>query len=129
MLSIKKYNAFNTKPQKLKGDFKMVEKQFRYTQSDSKVIERIIEDDHVGINHMILRKSEALPEHYSNSNVYMIVARGNVTLQLDEQQANTYPAGSIMTIPYKTKMNVSNQDEETLEFFVVKAPSPRVMQG
>lgn len=107
----------------------MVEKQFRYTQSDSKVIERIIEDDHVGINHMILRKSEALPEHYSNSNVYMIVARGNVTLQLDEQQANTYPAGSIMTIPYKTKMNVSNQDEETLEFFVVKAPSPRVMQG
>jgi hypothetical protein len=25
---------------------------------------------------MVLRKSEALPEHYSNSNVYMIVARG-----------------------------------------------------
>lgn len=107
----------------------MVEQQFRYTQSENKVIERIIEDNNVGINHMILRKSEALPEHYSNSNVYMIVIRGNVTLQLDEQEPNTYPAGSIMTIPYKTKMNVSNQDEETLELFVVKAPSPRVMKG
>lgn len=107
----------------------MVEQQFRYTQSENKVIERIIEDNNVGINHMILRKSEALPEHYSNSNVYMIVVRGNVTLQLDEQEPNTYPAGSIMMIPYKTKMNVSNQDEETLELFVVKAPSPRVMKG
>lgn len=106
----------------------MVEKQVLYTLSQEKVIERLIEDDHVGINHMILRRSEALPEHHANSNVYMIVARGEVTLALDEQEPHAYPAGSIVLIPFQTKMNVSNQKEDTLELFVVKAPSPRHMR-
>lgn len=105
----------------------MIEKQVTYTVSQEKVIERIIEDDNVAINHMILNKTEALPEHYSNSNVYMIVARGEVTLALGDQEPNSYPSGSIMLIPYKTKMNVSNQNDEVLEIFVVKAPSPKHM--
>ena len=105
----------------------MVEKQVVYTTSQEKVIERLIEDDNVAINHMILRKSEALPEHHANSHVYMIVARGEVTLRLNDQEPHAYPAGSIMLIPYQTKMNVSNQQEDLLELFVVKAPSPQHM--
>lgn len=105
----------------------MVEKQFVYTQAETKIIERIISDENLDINHMILLKSQALPEHFSNSNVYMIVVRGTVTLRLDEQEEHSYPQGSIITIPYQTKMNVSNQLDETLEFFVVKAPSPSKM--
>lgn len=106
----------------------MVENEIRFTVSDEKVIERVLEDDNVGINHMVLRKSEALPEHYSNSNVYMIVARGQVTLRLNDQEPHTYVAGGIVTIPYRTKMNVSNEGDEVLELFVVKAPSPRTMK-
>lgn len=105
----------------------MVEKQIKFTQSEDKVVEHIIEDDNVGINHMILRKSEALPEHYANSHVYMIVVRGSVTLRLNDEPANSHPSGSMLTIPFKTKMNVSNEHEETLEFFVVKSPSPHKM--
>ncbi len=100
----------------------MIEKQFSYTLSQEKVIERLIEDDNVAINHMILRTSEALPLHHANSNVYMIVARGEVTLALDEQEPHAYPMGSIVLIPYHTKMNVSNQGEAVLELFVVKCP-------
>jgi quercetin dioxygenase-like cupin family protein len=106
----------------------MVEKQYSFTQSDGKVIERILEDDNAAINHMILRKSEALPEHYSNSNVYMIVVRGEVTLTLNDQEEHTYASGSIITIPYKTKMNVYNESEEVMEIFVVKAPGPKHMK-
>lgn len=105
----------------------MLEKQFKFNQSENKVIEHIIEDGNLGINHMILRFSEALPEHYSNSNVYMLVIRGTVTLQLNDEPASSYPAGSMLTIPFKTKMNVGNDSSETLEIFVVKAPSPRNM--
>jgi quercetin dioxygenase-like cupin family protein len=103
----------------------MIEKQVNYTISQQKVIERIIEDDNVAINHMVLRHSEALPEHFANSNVYMIVARGGVTLRLDAQEPHAYPAGSIVLIPHRTKMNVSNQGNDVLELFVVKAPSPK----
>ncbi|MDN5277692.1 MAG: hypothetical protein PWR01_1657 [Clostridiales bacterium] len=50
----------------------MVEKKFVFQQVDDKVIERIVDDENVNINHMILKKGDALPQHYSNSNVYMI---------------------------------------------------------
>ena len=88
-------------------------------------MERIISDEYADVNHMVLPKGGALPEHYSNSNVYMIVVRGQVTLNLNDQDTHSYPHGSILNIPFKTKMNVSNQDEDILEFFVVKAPSPK----
>ena len=105
----------------------MIEQNYAFSASESKTIERIISDNNVDINHMILNRSEALPEHFTNSNVYMIVVRGSVSLQLDDQPARHYPAGKILTIPHKTKMNVSNMHDERLEFFVVKAPAPKSM--
>jgi quercetin dioxygenase-like cupin family protein len=78
------------------------------------------------INHMILSKGDSLPEHNANSNVYMIVVRGVLTLQLAENPAKQFEQGSIVNIPYDTKMNVSSSFEGQTEFFVIKAPSPRV---
>ncbi|MCR4396428.1 MAG: cupin domain-containing protein [Candidatus Saccharicenans sp.] len=102
----------------------MIEKTYHFTRTSDKLIEKIIADDNLALNHMVLNQGQALPEHFSNSNVYMIVIRGTITLQLAEQPARSYPAGTIINIPYNIKMNVSNQATETLEFFVVKAPSP-----
>jgi len=107
----------------------MVEKNHPFTVTDSKIIEKLIEDDHVAVNHMVLLTGDALPEHFANSNVTMIVVRGTVTLKLDDQEPHEYPKGSILSIPFRTKMNVSNQGEGAVELFVVKAPSPRMMQG
>jgi len=101
-----------------------IEKSYTFKQTDTKIVERIIEDEHVGINHMVLRKREALPEHFTNSNVYMIITRGMITLQFGEQEPHIYSSGSIVNIPYNIKMNASNQNDAVLEFFVVKAPSP-----
>lgn len=103
----------------------MIEKIYQFSQAETKTIERIIEDDHVAINHMVLKQGDALPEHYSNSNTYLVIIKGKITLRLNEQEKAVYPSFSIINVPYKTKMNVSNQDEVTLEFFVIKAPSPK----
>ncbi len=105
----------------------MIERLYAFTQSDTKIIEKIIEDDYAAINHMVLAKSDALPEHYSNSNVYLIVVRGTITTGFDEQEKHFYTAGTILTIPYQTKMSISNQDDPVAELFVVKAPSPRII--
>jgi quercetin dioxygenase-like cupin family protein len=101
-----------------------IEKSYAFKQTDTKTIDKIIEDEHVGVNHMVLRRGESLPEHFTNSNVYMIIVRGTIMLQLGGQEPHTYPSGSIINIPYNTKMNASNQSDTVLEFFVVKAPSP-----
>jgi len=106
----------------------LIESRVAFTVTDSKVIERLIEDDNVGINHMVLTTGDALPIHNANSNVYMIVARGAVSLELDDQEKNTYEHGSILLIPYKTKMHVFNEGTDPVELFVVKAPSPRHMK-
>lgn len=105
----------------------MVEKKYNFKVSDEKLIEKIVNDENLVINHMILPKDTGLPEHYSNSNVYMIIIRGQMTIKLNDREPRKYEKGTILNIPFKTKMNVNNYDDETLEFFVVKAPNPKEM--
>lgn len=102
----------------------MIEKIFSFSSGNAKIIERIVEDDYAAINHMILSRYDSLPEHNANSNVYMIIIRGSLALRLDDQAAREYTAGNIIAIPYRTRMNISNQGYESAEFFVLKAPSP-----
>lgn len=106
----------------------MIEKKYDYSVVDQKLIERIVNDDNLEINHMVLTKDTGLPVHYSNSNVYMIIVRGRMTISLDDGAPNEYQKGNILNIPFKTKMNVTNKHDEVLEFFVVKAPNPKDMK-
>lgn len=106
----------------------MIENIFNYSTKEEKTIEQIVQDDAAQINHMILSKDAALPEHYSNSNVYMIVMRGNLSLRLDDQEPHVYKYGQIVKIPFNTRMNVSNRDDQILEFMVVKAPHPKIFK-
>lgn len=103
-----------------------MEKIYKFKQSTDKLVEKILDDDVVMINHMILNQGEALPKHDSNSNVYMIILRGSLTLQLADNPEKRYESGNIINIPGKVPMNVLNKDPEQVEFFVVKAPSPRL---
>ena len=107
----------------------LIEKKYSFkSTSNKKLIEKIISDENLDLNHVIFYKGDALPEHYSNSNVYLIVVAGKITVQLNNQDEHSYSAGSIVNVPYKTKMNISNQQEEVLEFFIVKAPSPKNLE-
>lgn len=103
----------------------MIEKRYTFTKTDDKIIERIVSDDFADINHIVLNSGDALPEHFSNSNVYLIVVHGNLTLRLNDEEKQNYPIGSIVNIPINIKMNVSNHNAEVLEFFIVKAPGTK----
>ena len=103
----------------------MIEQVFQMAQSDNHTIEKVITDGNVNFNHMILGKGEGLPEHFSNSNVYMTVIRGLLSIGLDEQEIHEYPAGTVLKIPKGIKMDVKNLQDNTLELIVVKAPAPR----
>lgn len=107
----------------------MIEKVYDYKRVDEKLIEMVVDDDNLALNHMILVKDTGLPLHFSNSNVYMIIVRGTMTIALDEQETHKYHAGQIINIPYHKKMDVQNKDDEILEFFVVKSPNPRNYGG
>lgn len=102
----------------------MIEKIYKYSTSNDKVVEKIIMDDNINYIHMVFNKDEGLPEHYSNSNVYMTVVRGKLSINLDDQGLHEYEKGTLLEIPYNVKMNVGNKNDETLELIVVKAPAP-----
>lgn len=103
----------------------MIEQTFNLSRGNEKAVEKVIFDENVHYLHMVFNKNEGLPEHLSNSNVYMTVIRGNLSICLNEQEIHRYPAGTLLKIPFNTKMNVKNLDEETLELIVVKAPAPK----
>lgn len=102
----------------------MIEQIYKLTSSDEKLIERVIIDENINYNHIVLAKDDALPEHSTNAVVYMTVLRGNLTIQLNEQELCKYQKGTILKIPFNTKMNVKNIDDEALEITIVKAPAP-----
>lgn len=104
----------------------MVEKVFNLAQTDEKAIEKILFDENLHYLHMVFGQNDSLPEHYSNSNVYMTVIRGRLTIALADNEPNEYAAGTMLKIPYDTKMNVRNLHNDTLELIVVKAPAPKM---
>jgi quercetin dioxygenase-like cupin family protein len=101
----------------------MIEKIYNMTDSNEKTVEMLISDENVHYLHMIFNKGEGLPEHFSNSNVYMTVLKGTLSIGLGEQEVHEYTKGTVLKIPFKTKMNVvGNRHDEILELTVVKAP-------
>ena len=103
----------------------MTEKIYPFTTTQEKLIEIIVDESAVMINHVILPEGDALPIHRANSNVYMILIKGSVSLALDDGDTRAYSAGSIISIPFGTKMDVQNSGGDPLEFFIVKAPGPK----
>ena len=104
----------------------MIENVFNFSTGNEKAIERVIFDENVHYLHMVFNKGERLPEHFSNSNVYMTVVRGTLSIGLGEQEVHEYPHGTLLKIPFNIKMNVKNLHDDTLELIVVKAPAPVV---
>lgn len=102
----------------------MVEQVYQLETGDKKVVEKVIMDENIHYIHMVFNKEEGLPEHYSNSNVYMTVVRGKLSIALDDQEIHAYEAGTLLKIPENTKMNVKNLNDLVLELIVVKAPAP-----
>ncbi len=103
----------------------MVEKVFNLYTGDEKKIEKVIFDENLHYIHLVFNKGDGLPEHYSNSNVYMTVLRGTLSIGLNDQEVNDYGKGTLLKIPFQTKMNVNNLHDDVLELIIVKAPAPR----
>lgn len=103
-----------------------MEKVFKLTNSNEKLVERILDNDEVMINHIILNKDDRMPIHNSNSNVYMVILKGTLSIKLNDNPLKKYENNTIVNIDPNITMDISNQENEQCEFLVVKAPSPRL---
>lgn len=106
----------------------MPEIVYGYSQKTNKTFEKLIDDDHLIINHIVLPKGDGLPDHLTNSNVYLLITKGELTIRMQNKESRTYSAGQIVNIPYLEQMNMSNTQDLPTELFVIKTPNPRYMQ-
>jgi quercetin dioxygenase-like cupin family protein len=107
----------------------MTHRKYSYTteESGSLVMEKIVDDDPVNINHIVVPPGGVVPTHVSNSDVHQIIVRGKLSLSLDDGPFAEFTTGDIVAVPFNQKMVIENRGSETLEFFVIKTPNPRLM--
>ena len=103
----------------------MIEQAFPFQRTDLKVMEKVVDrPDRLLIAHVVLPAGQATPRHAANAEVHLIVMRGVLSLQVADQEAHAYAAGTIVAVPYGTMIQARSEGPEALEFFAVKAPHP-----
>ena len=100
----------------------MVETVYRL-HSDVR-IEKVVQDENIHYIHMLFAQGDGLPVHRANSNLYMTVLRGTLTIALEGLAARSYAQGTVLMIPAGSQMDARNTNPEMLELTVVKAPAP-----
>jgi len=76
----------------------MIEKVYQFTDTNDFIMEKIIDDEHVNINHIVVAPGGSVPVHVANSNVYQIIVRGKISLRLERGACRALPTGSIVAI-------------------------------
>lgn len=101
----------------------MMEKTYTFALTDDKLIERLVDDPAMAINHMVLPGGGSIPEHMANTNIYLIILRGEISIRLNDSLDKRFIKGSIVSIPEGTRMQLTNQGSEPYEMFVVRVPN------
>ncbi|MDK2806724.1 MAG: hypothetical protein PWP67_2032 [Clostridium butyricum] len=68
----------------------MLEQIFKLSQSNEKTVEKVISDENLHYLHMVFNKGEELLEQFSNSNIYMTVIRGKLSIGLNDQRSRNF---------------------------------------
>jgi hypothetical protein len=74
----------------------MLEHAYQFTRTDAFVMEKIVHDERVNINHIVVAPNGAVPTLISNWHVHQIVAHGTLSLSLEDGPFNHHPARSIV---------------------------------
>jgi quercetin dioxygenase-like cupin family protein len=82
------------------------------------------ETDHLQIMRIRLEPGQALPTHNSNAEVLLVPQQGQLRLVTPATEA-TIGVGEALSVPYDTRMDVSNGGSEPLTFLVLKTPHPK----
>lgn len=102
-------------------------KTHQMTMTDEKLFENLVDCDEVMINHVVVPAGDGFAGHPTDSNVFIQVRRGEITLTFADGSSQCFGAGQMVEIPYRTYSKIDNRGGGPLELVVTKAPHPRVL--
>jgi len=84
---------------------------------------KIVDEKHLLVMQIGLKPGQSVPRHNANSNVYLLVGKGNLTVNLDGVD-NRGKEGDLLPVAYQTPMIIKNTGSVDATFLVFKTPNP-----
>lgn len=98
----------------------MIEKLFKFTLTDKDLFENVLSEKGFVLNHVIVEEGKVFPKHKTDAEVYIIIVKGQLSIDIDNQGEKRYEAGNVVYIPFGIETVLGNKNPETVEVFVVK---------
>ena len=89
---------------------------------------KIVDEKYLLVMQAALKPGQSVPQHNANSNVHILVVRGEVVINLNGKESLA-KEGALVPIIYKTSMNVVNKSNQDASFLIIKTPNPSEMVG
>ncbi|HNX82761.1 MAG TPA: cupin domain-containing protein [Candidatus Omnitrophota bacterium] len=89
---------------------------------------KLVDEKYFLLMQVALRPGQSVPAHNANSNVHIMVVRGEVVINLNGTE-HYAQEGSLVPVVYKTAMNITNRANKDASFLIIKTPNPTEMAG
>lgn len=87
---------------------------------------KIVDEKHLLVMQLALKPGQIVPQHNANSNVHLLVVRGDLSVDL-AGSVHKAKEGDLLPVVYKTPMTIKNSGKENATFLVLKTPNPSEM--
>ncbi len=98
----------------------MIEKTTNYSLEQQEALVNLVTNDSLIINHVVVPPGKIFPAHMTESEVYIIITTGTLTVNLNSQPDHSYCKNNMVSIPKGVMSGISNQGDVLTELFVVK---------
>lgn len=89
---------------------------------------KLVDEKYLQLMQAALKPGQSVPQHNANSNVHILVVRGEVVINLDGTEVFA-KEGSLLPVIHKTAMNIKNKSDRDASFLIIKTPNPSEMGG
>lgn len=87
---------------------------------------KLVDEKYLLVMQIALRPGQSVPQHNANSNVHLLVVRGDLTVNLDGAD-NQVKEGDLLPVAFQTPMIINNTGNIDATFLVFKTPNPAEM--
>lgn len=87
---------------------------------------KLVDEKYLLMMQVALKPGQSVPEHNANSNVHILIVKGDVIAKLNGVE-NPAKEGSLVPIAFKTSMSIINRSGKEASFLVIKTPNPSEM--
>jgi len=88
---------------------------------------KVVDEKHLLVMQIALKPGQSVPQHNANSNVHLLVVRGDLAVNLNGLDSHV-KEGDLLPVSYQTPMIIKNTGSIEATFLVFKTPNPSEMQ-